>query len=43
MKKENGLKRVYRFLGIGFSHIIYKLSKKLNPNGITISDLLSLY
>lgn len=42
MKKENGLKRIYRFLGIGSSHIIYKFSKNLNPNGITVSGFIIL-
>ncbi len=36
MKKERGLKRVYRFLGSGFSNILYKISKKINPNVITL-------
>ena len=36
MKKERGLKRVYRFLGVGFSNILYKISKKINPNLITL-------
>ena len=36
MRKERGLKRLYRFLGIGFSNILYKISKKINPNMITL-------
>lgn len=36
MKKESGLKRIYRFLGFGFSNILYKISKKINPNIITL-------
>lgn len=36
MKKERGLKRIYRYLGIGFSNILYKISKKINPNVITL-------
>jgi len=36
MKKERGLKRIYRFLGSGFSNILYKISKKINPNVITL-------
>ena len=36
MKKESGLKRIYRFLGSGFSNILYKISKKINPNVITL-------
>ena len=36
MKKESGLKRIYRFLGSGFSNVLYKISKKINPNAITL-------
>ena len=40
MPKENGLKRVYRFGGIGISNMIFRFSKKINPNLITISGFI---
>lgn len=40
MPKENGLKRIYRFSGMGVSYAIFKISKKINPNTITISGFL---
>jgi len=40
MPKENGLKRIYRFSGMGSSYAIFKISKKINPNTITISGFL---
>ncbi len=40
MPKESGLKRVYRFGGIGISNLLFKISKKINPNTITISGFL---
>ena len=40
MPKESGLKRVYRFGGIGISNLLFKISKNINPNIITISGFL---
>lgn len=40
MRKENGLKRIYRFGGIGISRILLKISKSINPNTITISGFI---
>jgi len=40
MPKENGLKRIYRFSGIGASYTLFKISKKINPNTITITGFL---
>jgi len=40
MPKENGLKRIYRFSGMGVSYAVFKISKKINPNTITISGFL---
>ncbi|MFX1408975.1 MAG: CDP-alcohol phosphatidyltransferase family protein [Promethearchaeota archaeon] len=43
MPKERGLKRIYRYCGIGFSNLLFRLSKKLNPNLITISGFLIFF
>ncbi|MFX0043513.1 MAG: CDP-alcohol phosphatidyltransferase family protein [Candidatus Hodarchaeota archaeon] len=36
MRTEKGLKRIYRYASNGLSYILFKLSKKINPNTITI-------
>lgn len=41
MRKEKGLKRIYRFISIGCSYILFKLSKKINPNTITILGFIT--
>ena len=40
MTKANGLKRIYRFSGRGVSYTLFKISKNINPNTITISGFL---
>jgi len=40
MPKDNGLKRIYRFSGIGVSYTLFKISKNINPNTITITGFL---
>lgn len=40
MTKANGLKRIYRFSGRGVSYILFKISKNINPNTITITGFL---
>lgn len=40
MRKEKGLKRIYRYASNGLSYILFKLSKKINPNTITISGFI---
>ncbi|MFX1316108.1 MAG: CDP-alcohol phosphatidyltransferase family protein [Promethearchaeota archaeon] len=41
MRKEKGLKRIYRYASNGLSYILFKMSKKINPNTITILGFIT--
>ncbi|MFX1375583.1 MAG: CDP-alcohol phosphatidyltransferase family protein [Promethearchaeota archaeon] len=40
MPTENGLNRIYRFGAIGLSYILSKITKKINPNTITVTGFI---
>ena len=43
MPSENGLNRIYRFGAIGLSYMLFKITKRINPNTITVTGFIIFF
>ncbi|MFX1426035.1 MAG: CDP-alcohol phosphatidyltransferase family protein [Promethearchaeota archaeon] len=43
MPVENGLNRIYRFGAIGLSFMLSKITKRINPNAITVTGFIVFF